>query len=98
MATIEADPVTQNAAYHGAVVEEAYERWHQWPVNWSGVFVGALSALAMGMIIGIVAVAVGAHVLDANNRVLDLKKLTWAAAAIGICGTFFSFVIGGWVT
>jgi len=97
MATIEADSMVRDSAYRGTVGEQEYERWHHWPVNWSGVFVGALSALAVGMIIGIVAIAVGAHVFDANDRVVDLKKLGWTAAAIGICGTFFSFVIGGWI-
>lgn len=97
MATIEAEPLARSAAYHGTIAEQEYEHWHHWPVNWSGVFVGALAALAVGMVIGIVAIAVGAHVFDANSRVIDLKKLTWTAVGIGICGTFFSFVIGGWI-
>jgi hypothetical protein len=97
MATIEADPLLRESAYRGTVGEQEYERWHRWPVNWSGVIVGALASLAVGMLIGIVAIAVGAHVIDANDRVIDVKKLSWAAAGIGICGTFFSFVIGGWI-
>jgi len=97
MATIEADPVLRSTAYRGTVGEQEYEKWHHWPVNWSGVFVGALATLAVGLVIGIVAIAVGAHVFDANNRIIDLKKVTWTVAGIGICGTFFSFVIGGWI-
>jgi len=97
MATIEADPLVRDVAYRGTATEQQYERSHHWPVNWSGVVVGALATLAIGMIIGIVAIAVGAHVMDAQNRIVDVKKLGWTAAAIGICGTFFSFVIGGWI-
>jgi len=97
MATIEADPMIRATPYSGTTVEQRYEKWHHWPVNWSGVFVGALATLAIGMVIGIVATAVGAHVFDANERVIDLKKLTWTALGIGIAGTFFSFVIGGWI-
>jgi len=97
MATIEADPLVHDAVYRGTATEQEYERWHHWPVNWSGIFVGALAALAVGMVIGIVVIAVGAHVFDASQRVVDLKKLTWTAVGVGICGTFFSFVIGGWI-
>jgi hypothetical protein len=97
MATIQADPMVRDALYRGTIAEQEYERGHHWPVNWSGVFVGALAALAVGLVIGVVAIAVGAHVFDANSRVIDLKKLTWTAVGIGVCGTFFSFVIGGWI-
>jgi hypothetical protein len=32
-----------------------------WPVSWSAIWIGALSALALGLIIGLVGFAIGAH-------------------------------------
>ena len=32
-----------------------------WIVNWTGIWVGALAALATALILGLIAIAVGAH-------------------------------------
>jgi hypothetical protein len=70
--------------------------WRAWPVAWSGVWVGALSALALGLIIGLIGYAVGAHEV-ASPRPTDAHKLRVIATAFNIAGAFFAFVVGGWV-
>lgn len=78
--------------------ENEYERWKHWPVNWTAVFVGTLAALAMTMLFALAAVALGAHQLTPQNRVVDLHKIGKSVMILGIFGSFFSFVVGGWVT
>jgi hypothetical protein len=80
------------------LTEWEYEKWNHWPIHWSGIWVGALAAFAAALLIGFVAIGVGAHVLGPEHRVVDLKKITITAAAFGIFGAFLSFVIGGWAS
>jgi hypothetical protein len=77
--------------------ENEWGQWRRWPVNWSAIIVGALATFAFALLVSLVAVAVGAHNLDPQNRVVDLKKISMVTAAIGIAGSFFAFVVGGWV-
>jgi hypothetical protein len=77
--------------------EAQYERWHHWPVNWTAVWVGALASLAAALIFGLIGIAVGAHLLGPEHRVVDWSKWGIAALIFSVCGAFFSFVIGGWV-
>src|SRR4051794_23237373 len=71
MAVVEVD-IVREPGYRGSAGEIEYERWQAWPVNWSAVLVGALAVLAVGMIVGLVAIAVGGHLLDPQNRIVDL--------------------------
>ena len=70
-------------------------QWRAWPVSWSGVWVGALAALALGLMIGLIGYAVGAHEV-ASPRPTDAHKLRMIAVAFNIAGAFFAFVVGGW--
>jgi hypothetical protein len=82
-----------------AVAEEVqYEKWNHWPVNWTALWVGALSAFAAALIIGLIGIALGAHLLGPENRVVDLHKVGIGALIFSVCGAFFAFVLGGWVT
>jgi hypothetical protein len=67
--------------------------WTQWPVAWSAIWVGTLTALAVGLIIGLVGFAVGAHQL---SRYVDWKELRLVSLIFSIGGAFFAFVAGGW--
>jgi len=78
-------------------VESSYERWTPWPLNWSAVWVGALSAIAVVFVFGLIGVAIGAHLLGAENRVVDLKTIGLGTLAFSVFSAFLSFVIGGWV-
>src|SRR5215471_3954299 len=67
----------------------------QWEiVNWSAVWVGALAALALGLIFGLVGTAVGAY--QEMHVVSWLKFHTWSLI-FSVCGAFFAFALGGWV-
>jgi hypothetical protein len=72
----------------------SYEsEWTRWPVAWSAIWIGALTALAVGLIIGLLGYAVGAN--EVANTV-DWKKLRVITAIFSIGGAFFAFVAGGW--
>ena len=83
----------------GSSREEVFvnDQWTVWPVNWSAVWVGALAALATSLLVGFIAIAVGAHVVARDHRVVDLKTVSITTMIIGICGAFFAFVLGGWI-
>jgi len=76
----------------------AYEKWNAWPVNWSAVWVGVLTTLAVAVLFGLIAVAIGAHVVDPAKRVVDLKTLGVAAVAASVASAVLAFGIGAWVT
>jgi hypothetical protein len=73
------------------------ECWRAWPVSWSGVWVGALTALAGLVIVGLIAVAVGAHLVGPSTRILSWSEFGMLAVAFSVGGAFFSFVAAGWV-
>ena len=64
-----------------------------WPVSWSAVFVGALTALALGLIIGLVGLALGAN---EPAQYVDWKKLHLIGLIFSVGGAFFAYVAGGW--
>jgi hypothetical protein len=67
--------------------------WVIWPVSWSAIWVGALTALAIGLLIGLVGVALGAN--EAAEYV-DWKKLHLIGLIFSVGGAFFGYVAGGW--
>jgi hypothetical protein len=69
--------------------------WRPWPV-WSAVWVGALSALAVGLIIGLIGYAIGAHQLTAP-RSMTFRNVSLFTTIFSVAGAFFAFVVGGWV-
>jgi hypothetical protein len=52
--------------------EAEYQLWRHWPVNWSAVAVGALAALAISVLFGLAAIALGAHQLVPEERIVDM--------------------------
>jgi hypothetical protein len=67
-----------------------------WPVYWSAVWVGALSAIAVALVIGLIGIAVGASHLGprAGLRSTDFGL---GALVFSVFGAFLAFVVGGWV-
>ena len=68
---------------------------HPWPVSWSAVWVGTLSAIALALIFGLVGTAVGAHRVGhpfATWKDVGFWTLVWS-----VFGAFLSFALGGWV-
>lgn len=68
--------------------------WVAWPVEWSAIWVGALTALAVGLLIGLVGFALGAQEVSSY---VDWKKLHLISLVFSVVGAFFAFVAGGWV-
>jgi hypothetical protein len=73
------------------------DAWVAWPVSWSAVWVGTLTALAVLVVIGLIAVAVGAHLVGPSHRILSWREFGLLALAFSVGGAFFAFVAGGWV-
>lgn len=71
--------------------------WRPWPgMMWSAVIVGALTALAVGLIIGLIGFAVGAHQLTAP-RTMTFRGVSVFTTVFNVIGAFFAFAAGGWV-
>lgn len=68
--------------------------WRPWSVAWSAVWIGALTALAVALVIGLSGIALGAH---EASRAVSWQNIRLIALVFNIGGAFFSFVIGGWV-
>lgn len=64
-------------------------------VSWSGVWVGALAAVALLLVFGLTGIAIGAH--QVGQRITDWGDFSLAALAFSVFGAFLSFVLGGWV-
>src|SRR5918995_194763 len=69
--------------------------WRPWPLRSSAVWIGALAALPVGLIIGLVGYAVGAHQFTAP-RTMTFKGIKLLTLAFSVGGAFFAFVVGGW--
>lgn len=77
------------------VVSEEIEGLSPWYVSWSGVWVGALSAVALLLVFGLTGIAVGAHQL--GRRIESWHEFHLVTLAFSVFGSFLSFVLGGWV-
>ena len=71
------------------------QRWDAapWLVNWSAVWVGALAMLTVGLIFGLMGIALGAY---QEARIVSWHKFQMWALTLSVCGAFFSSVVGGW--
>ena len=67
--------------------------WRAWPVAWSAIWVGALAALAVGLVIGLIGFAIGAH---ESSRLMKWSNVKFLTLVFNVCGAFFAFVVGGW--
>jgi len=79
------------------LAEAQHERWAHWPVNWSAIWVGALASIAAIVVFGLIGVALGAHLVGTDHRVVDLKNVDKWTLGFSVVSAFLSFVIGGWV-
>ena len=65
-----------------------------WPLSWSAVWTGALAAIALILIFGLVGIAVGAHRVGQPFGAwhdMSLLALAWS-----VFRAFISFAVGGW--
>ncbi len=71
--------------------------WVRWPVYWSAVWVGALAALAVALIVGLIALAVGAHKVGPSPGIPKWSDVGVAGVVFGVIGAFASGAVGGWI-
>ena len=71
------------------------EKFYPWPLSWSAVWAGTLSAIALALIIGLVAIAVGAH--RVGGPFGTWHQVGLMTLAFSVFGSFLAFAVGGWV-
>ena len=81
------DTMTQKEAQ---VVESGFVPW---PVSWSGIWVGALAALAVSLIIGLVAIAIGVHQMGSRGGPGWREAGFWSLV-FAVLGSFLAFAVG----
>lgn len=97
MATIEEPIVAVDVRETAMRIGMSTDGPRPWMVNWSGVWIGALTALATALILGLVAIAVGAHEVGPGARIDKWSDVRMGALIFSVAGAFMSFVAGGWV-
>jgi hypothetical protein len=95
MQTIQTKP-SNSVIHQETLCEVHHEKWAHCHVNWTAVGVGALTAFSLLLLFGLAGIAIGAHLLEPEHRVVDLRKLGMWTLIFSVCGAFFSFVAGGW--
>jgi hypothetical protein len=68
-----------------------------WPISWSAIWVGALTALAVSLVVGLIGVAVGAHQMIPRSAPGPREPGIWTFI-FGVIGSFLAFAGGGWVS
>jgi hypothetical protein len=86
--------IGDKAAVHRTAVGTT---WTVWPINWSAVIVGALSALVAAVLLGLIGTAIGAHKTGLEGRITTWSGVGFASLVFAVVSSFFAFVIGGWV-
>jgi len=76
------------------VTYENGERVFPWPVSWSAVWIGTLSAVALALIIGLVGISVGAQ--RVGHPFGTWHEVSLIALVFSVFGSFLSFALGGW--
>jgi hypothetical protein len=72
------------------------DAWDHWPVHWSGIWVGVLAGLATALIIGLVAIALGAHQMSPTPRIANWRDVGLGGLVFAVAGAFFAGAVGGW--
>jgi uncharacterized membrane protein YeaQ/YmgE (transglycosylase-associated protein family) len=80
---------------HNVIIAPGGMASRAWPVYWGAVWAGALSALALALVFGLVGTALGAHQVGKNA--VNLSNMSFWGLVFSVAGAFFSFVLGGWV-
>jgi hypothetical protein len=67
-----------------------------WPLNWAAICVGAMTAGAAGIMLGLAGISVQALVPRAASGIGDSGQVRFFATVAGVLGAFLSSVVGGW--
>lgn len=80
---------------HNVVIAPGGLTTKAWPVYWSAIWAGALTAFALALMFGLIGTALGAH--QVGKKIVNLHDLSLWGLVFSVAGAFFSFVAGGWV-
>jgi len=80
---------------HNVVIAPGGITTKAWPVYWSAIWAGALTAFALALMFGLIGTALGAH--QVGKKIVNLHDLSFWGLVFSVAGAFFSFVAGGWV-
>ena len=75
----------------------AVPRGEYWPINWSAIWVGALTSLAVALIISLAGAALGAHELGPAGKIAKWSDVGLGALVFAVVGAFSAGIAGGWV-
>lgn len=73
------------------------ESWNRWPVYWGAVWAGALTAIVLALMVGLIGIALGAHHVGTGQRIVRWGDYGLGALFFSVFGAFLAFAIGGWV-
>src|SRR5207247_2555368 len=68
-----------------------------WTISWSGAWVGALTGLALVLLFGLCGIALGAHKVGTDARILHWSDFGFWPLAFSVLSIFFAFAGAGWV-
>lgn len=68
-----------------------------WTVSWSGIWIGAFTAVVAVTFLGFAGTALGAHLAGNEGRVTDWNGVGLGAVSYAIFASFLAFVLGGWI-
>ncbi len=81
-----------------AMMEDDPVAWRPLYVDWTAVWIGALSTFAAMVVIGLIATAVGAHAVMPERRITTLNALTTGTLIFSVAGALLAAFLGGWIT
>ena len=81
----------------GRVAAELAAGARPWPVSWSAIWVGALAAVAMVLIFGLLGIALGAYVGVPVRGYPSWRDFGLGTMIMSVFGAFLAFAIGGWI-
>ena len=67
-----------------------------WPVWWGAVWVGALSAIALVLIFGLLGIALGAYAGVPTRGYPSWREFGFGTMLMSVLGAFLAFAVGGW--
>jgi len=94
--TVAQNPARIEPYKREVAAELRHERWAHCHVNWTAIMVGALAAFSTMLLFGLIGIAVGAHTVTPDYRVVDLKTVGTGTLVFSVFGAFLSAVVGGW--
>jgi hypothetical protein len=81
----------------GRVSLDAVGGTRPWPVYWGAVWVGALSAVALVLVFGLLGIALGAYSGVPVRGYPMGREFGLGAMFMSVLGAFLAFAVGGWV-